>query len=155
MSNKGLRGKIPISVVPIVAMLLKGVFLTDSAYNPFNIDADHDPGRLRIHFIMMRIWILDPHRIKWIRIQILNISSRFTWNGYTILVNRSKKRENSSKSEFRGISEKFEEIAEMHKKMSNLISFRLFFIRFRVKAFPCYHFKTCENCKIRKNTETL
>ena len=31
-----------------------------------------------------------------------------------ILVNRSKKG-NSSKSEFRGISEEFEEIAEMHQ----------------------------------------
>ena len=64
MSYKGLRGKVPISAIPTVARILKGVFLTDIAYNPFNIDADHDPGRLRIYFILMRIWIPDPHRIK-------------------------------------------------------------------------------------------
>ena len=28
---------------------------------------------LRIHFILMRIWILDPHWKKWIRIQVISI----------------------------------------------------------------------------------
>ena len=51
------------------------------------------------------------------------------------MVNRSKKRGNSTKLNLKGISEKFEEIAEMYKKISNLIGFRLFLIRFRVERF--------------------
>ena len=50
----------------------------------------------------------------------------------------------------RGISEKFEEIAE-HQKMSNLIGFRLFLIRFRVEAFPFHQIlsqKMFQNLKI-------
>ena len=37
-------------------------------------------------------------------------------NGSRISLNRSKKRGNSSKSDFLGIYVKFEEIAEMHQK---------------------------------------
>ena len=37
-------------------------------------------------------------------------------NGSRISLNRSKKRGNSSKSDFLGIYLKFEEIAEMHQK---------------------------------------
>ena len=48
-----------------------------------------------------------------------------------ILGNRSKKIGNSSKFEFRGISEKFEEIAEMPLKNRFLRGFRVFLIRFR------------------------
>ena len=61
-----------------------------------------------------------------------------------------KKRGNFSKSEFRGISEKFEEIAEMHQKMSNLIGFRLFLIRFRVEAFPCHHYRRIGYLSLQK-----
>ena len=53
-------------------------------------------------------------------------------NGYTILGNRSKKRGNSSKFEFRGISEKFEEIAEMPQKKPVFEGFPRIF-----DPFPC------------------
>ena len=48
-----------------------------------------------------------------------------------------KKRGNSSKIEFRGISEKFEEITEMPQKNRFLRGFRVFLIRFPVESFPC------------------
>ena len=51
ISFKGQRGKASISTVPIVARILKGVFLTYSAYNPFNINADLILGWLRINFV--------------------------------------------------------------------------------------------------------
>ena len=47
MSYKGQRGKASISTVPMVARILKGVLLTYSAYNPFDINADLILGGLR------------------------------------------------------------------------------------------------------------
>ena len=60
-----------------------------------------------------------------------NIWIKQSGNGYTILVNRSN-------FELRGISEKFQEIAETPKKNLLLRGFRLFLIRFHVEAFPCH-----------------
>ena len=48
-----------------------------------------------------------------------------------------KKRWNSSKFEFRGISEKFEEIPETSQKNLLLRGFHIFLVRFRIEAFPC------------------
>jgi len=60
-----------------------------------------------------------------------NIRIKQSGNGYTILVNRSN-------FESRGISEKFQEIAETPKKNMLLRGFRLFLIRFHVEAFLCH-----------------
>ena len=48
-----------------------------------------------------------------------------------------KKGGNSSKFEFRGISEKFEEIAETSQKKPTFRGIHVFLIRFRVESFPC------------------
>jgi len=53
-----------------------------------------------------------------------------------------KKSWNSSKFEFRGISEKFEEIPKTSQKNLLLRGFRIFLVRFRIEAFPC-HPKWC------------
>ena len=48
-----------------------------------------------------------------------------------------KKIANSPKLEFKGISEKFEEIPETPQKNRFLMCFRIFLVQFRVELFPC------------------
>ena len=78
---------------------------------------------------------------------LINIKRKWIYN-YSKAI---KKKGKLHKTESKGISEKFEEIAEMYQKIGNLIGFPLFLIRFRVLAFPCHHiYKQYKKCRIIK-----